>query len=221
MGAFWPSIPDPLIRAALLCLPSSAVAIETGTYKGNGVALLSKHFDRITSIERDPDLAESARNRFKSNSNIVVVTGSSRDVLVAIMPSDDVPALFWLDAHYSGGITAGSDDKSPLLFEVETILSRRSCANTIIYIDDIRGATGIAGWPTITQISEVAIKNSYEAIVIDDVLILCDEKFLAHFDKIAEVSRASKLSAGNRSWFVISAYLFLIRTCTRVVKTFI
>ena len=221
MGAFWPSIPEPLLKIAASCLSSSAVAIETGTYLGNGTALLSRYFNKVVTIERDKDLAEKARNRFATNLDIQIVAGSSRDVLSKCIPVTNIPALFWLDAHFSGGITAGSDDKCPLLFEVSTILSQRSSLNTVIYIDDIRGATGVGGWPTITQISAEAIRNSYEAIIIDEVMVLCQESLLFHFDKIAEGSRASLLASGNRSWGIISGYLSLIRVSANTIRKFI
>ncbi len=221
MGAFWPSIPEPLLKIAATCLSSSAVAIETGTYLGNGTALLSRYFNEVITIERDLDLAEQARNRFATNSDIQIVMGSSREVLSKCIPAANIPALFWLDAHFSGGITAGSDDKCPLLFEVSTILSQRSNLNTIVYIDDIRGATGVGGWPTLTQICAEAIRNSYVAVIIDDVMVLCQESLLVHFDNIAEDSRASKLAAGNRSWGIISAYLSLIRVGANTIRKFI
>ena len=46
-------------------------------------------------------------------------------------------ALFWLDAHYSGGDTAKGQSNTPVMSELEAILaySRR---NDIILVDDLR-----------------------------------------------------------------------------------
>ena len=49
------------------------------------------------------------------------------------------PTIFFLDAHYSGGETAGSDidNGCPILRELE-VIANRNVAGDIIFIDDMR-----------------------------------------------------------------------------------
>nr|VFK13685.1 MAG: hypothetical protein BECKLPF1236A_GA0070988_100932 [Candidatus Kentron sp. LPFa]VFK29804.1 MAG: hypothetical protein BECKLPF1236C_GA0070990_1009510 [Candidatus Kentron sp. LPFa] len=46
------------------------------------------------------------------------------------------PAVFWLDARYSVGSTAGADDQCPLIGELEAIVARPY--GDFVLIDDVR-----------------------------------------------------------------------------------
>ena len=60
------------------------------------------------------------------------------------------PTLFWLDGHYSSGITAKTDKNTPILEELKTIFT--SPYNHGILIDDARLFTGKEDYPSIDEL---------------------------------------------------------------------
>jgi 16S rRNA A1518/A1519 N6-dimethyltransferase RsmA/KsgA/DIM1 with predicted DNA glycosylase/AP lyase activity len=65
--------------------------IETGTGHGGAVegAIKSEVFDKIISIELNPELVEYCRDKFKDNTNVEIVTGSSDVELPKILEEID------------------------------------------------------------------------------------------------------------------------------------
>ncbi len=175
MGVYWKGIPQNLLHVSVRILGINALAVETGTYLGNTTELLARHFGQCTSIERDPKLAQRATDRLRKLSNIKIECGTSRDLLPAAIPEGKSPAFFWLDAHYSAGLTAGVDDPCPLVQEVDFIVSRRVADNTIVLIDDARGLTGLNGWPSLGQVCRQFTSCGWEVVCLDDVLIASAE----------------------------------------------
>jgi len=132
------------------------VFVETGTFRGDCAAREAAWFRHVFTIELDPELAEAARKRFADEPNVEVIEGDSGEVLPFLIarPELQEPALFYLDGHWSGGITARGrldEDGCPLLREMEA-LGHRSFAD-IIVIDDARlfGKKTVSGtggdWP--------------------------------------------------------------------------
>ena len=81
------------------------IAIESGTFKGNGTSEISKHFEKIYTIEIDKNLFNNARDRFKNNKNIICFHGDSKEVISKLLDDINIQnqnILFWLDAHWSG-----------------------------------------------------------------------------------------------------------------------
>lgn len=200
MGAFWRGIPPDLLTWGASRLGSKSVALETGTYLGDGASLLSKHFSKVFTIERDEALAANATRRFVKVGSVKVLQGSSRDMLIPNMPARDTPAFFWLDAHFSGGVTAGADDPCPLEFELSSICEARDVENTIILIDDVRGAVGANGWPSVTEISGIASRHGFQGVIVDDVFVLAHHDHFEEIPKIAGQSRAVELAGKSAYW---------------------
>lgn len=82
------------------------VLIETGTYLGEMIEAMSSHFDRIYSIELSEYLHAKARRRFKDKPNVKLIHGDSGTELKNVLATIRQPSLFWLDGHYSAGVTA-------------------------------------------------------------------------------------------------------------------
>lgn len=123
LGLFHVGVPTWLLNSTIGC-GSFATAVETGTFRGDSALALAGAFGSCITIERQPNLAERARERFlQSGAAIEVITGSSRDLLSEVCQSLKGPAFFWLDGHWSGGETAGKDDPCPLLAELHAINS--------------------------------------------------------------------------------------------------
>jgi hypothetical protein len=132
--------------------------IETGTYFGDTINAVSRHFDEIHSIEMSEYLANRARGRFKNSTKISIHCGDSAAFLPIILEKIESPALFWLDAHYSGGITARGDSDTPISKELEFIF-QHAVKGHVILIDDARDFLGTNGYPTIDFIRELTGKN--------------------------------------------------------------
>jgi hypothetical protein len=120
--------------------------IETGTFQGEMVAAVEKYFSEVHTIELGTDLAAKAMQRFRNHPRVHVYNGDSREVLRRILPSVNSPTLFWLDAHYSEGITARAEIDSPISEELEIILASQK--RPIILIDDARMFDGTKGYLT-------------------------------------------------------------------------
>jgi len=151
--------------------------IETGTYMGGTTKWASVHFKKVHTIELSEVLYNKVKDELLAKGNIVPHLGDSRDVLPEILKNTNDNIIFWLDGHYSAGITAGKDDPCPLLKELEIILSRNN--DDIILIDDARGLLDGEGWPTIVQlykkINSVSMKKKYLVICDDNLYVIPDE----------------------------------------------
>src|ERR1041384_4254712 len=91
----------------------NTVFIETGTYLGDGVkAAIAAGFATIRSVELSDDLYEKNVRRFAANSQVKIFHGSSETQLWNMIADIKEPATFWLDAHYSGGITVKGNEMS-------------------------------------------------------------------------------------------------------------
>lgn len=177
MGFFWPGLPDYLLPWAAGVLSEDAHFIETGTFKGDTAAAAAAFFSQVDTIELDPVLARKATERL-STMNVACHRGDSRDVLPGLLQADHVPLFIWLDAHYSGGITAGVEDPCPLLDELRLILDNRRCANTILAIDDARLCVRADGYPRLDEVAALLAGAGWPWILVDDVVIAATEERL-------------------------------------------
>ena len=137
------------------------VLVETGTYVGDMVNAMCDRFDRVYSIELDGKLCTKARRRFAKYPHIHIIHGDSATVLSEIMKIVEEPCLLWLDAHYSGGITAKANTQSPIVQELVTILEQANMRHVIL-IDDARCFTGRDGYPTIEELRSLVWRYQSE-----------------------------------------------------------
>src|SRR5437763_3899573 len=115
----------------------SRILVETGTLFGDMLAAVARHFDELHSIELSPSLFEQAKLRFSRKKHVHLYNGDSATVLPQIVSALSGPALFWLDAHYSGGITARGAIDTPIVEELRCILGRDRHRHVVL-IDDAR-----------------------------------------------------------------------------------
>ena len=113
------------------------VLVETGTFMGDTTWSLRRDFRRIYTVEVDPSLAALARERFKMIASVTVVEGDSASVLGRICGEVDGACLFFLDGHYSGGITGMGSKECPVLEELDAIFTLTKHPFRIV-IDDAR-----------------------------------------------------------------------------------
>jgi len=147
------------------------VLVETGTYLGDMVWAMRKHFDEIHSIELDPALYRRAQTRFLKQPHVHLNLGDSAVALSGIAATLRKPALFWLDGHYSGGITASGATETPIEGELKSLLAA-SAPDHVILIDDARMFTGEGDYPPIGELERrvATAKPNLHLSVKDDVI---------------------------------------------------
>ena len=132
----------------LIEINNASVFIETGTLYGDGIVEALKYdFKEIISIEIIPEVAEKARQKFKNEPRVKIITGHSTSVLERILPDIDNNILFWLDAHFPG---ADAELKSydeikkldfnlnlPLEDEINLISRRLNNYKDVLICDDL------------------------------------------------------------------------------------
>lgn len=136
------------------------VFIETGTYKGDMVEAVKRHFAKVYSIELGDELYRKAQERFKDEKHIEIVHGDSSEALSRILADIREPVIFWLDAHDSRGDTVRGKTITPIEEELEHIFNH-SIKNHVIFIDDARDFTGQRGYPSVARIQELARTHNY------------------------------------------------------------
>ena len=117
--------------------------LETGTCYGNSVqlALESKAFEEIYSIELADTYYTQCQLRFNANPNVHLIHGDSSLILWDVIKELNAPITFWLDAHYTGmghfGDTAHGVTDFPLFNELAAI-EKHPCKQHTLLIDDLR-----------------------------------------------------------------------------------
>lgn len=157
-------------------------AIETGTYRGAGTVVLASVFPEVVTIELDEGLHRRAAQRFAQRPRITTRQGSSGTELQSLVDAAR-PTLYWLDAHWSGGVTGGRHDECPLLSELESIAGGHP--DDCILIDDARlfvepppPPHDPAQWPAIGEI-EAAILSArpdHRVAMLHDVVVAVPER---------------------------------------------
>jgi hypothetical protein len=147
------------------------VLVETGTYVGLTVAACLRAFHEIYSVELDRALYEEALRKFAPFSHVRLVQGDSAEALGKILAVLEEPALFWLDAHYSGGITAHGDLPTPVMRELEAI-SAHPVRGHVVLIDDAREFGRVDGYPTVATVRALvgARRPDWTMTVEDDIM---------------------------------------------------
>lgn len=144
------------------------VFVETGTYYGEMVDAMKGIFDRVYSIELSQELFEKAKERFKPSKHVELLMGDSGKVLENVMKKIDQPALFWLDGHYSTGVTARGEKDTPIYKELQHILNSEDLRHVII-IDDARCFGNDPAYPTIKDMKEfIHSKRENVQISVED-----------------------------------------------------
>lgn len=148
------------------------IFIETGTFMGDMVEAQRKKFGKIISVELSVKLFEKAKKTFRQYDHITILNGDSGRILPEIMENINESAIFWLDGHYSGGITARGIKSCPIIEELSSIINQNQTLNHVILIDDARSYKGEGDYPEIDTLTAfVKSKNDkYQVEVKDDII---------------------------------------------------
>lgn len=145
--------------------------VETGTYRGDMVQAMSRTFRCLYSIELSRELYEAAVRRFAGRRNITILQGDSGQVLARLLPSITEPALFWLDGHYSAGVTARGEQDSPIRDELRHLEAHPLRLRHVLLIDDARCFTGEGGYPTLDALRGWARTAGFSRFEVEDDVI--------------------------------------------------
>jgi len=164
-----PNIPAPdLVKHDIVRTFAAAagtpVLVETGTYFGEMVKACLSTFSSIYSIELDGHLAAAAEKRFAGLPNVLLFEGDSARLLGPIIEDISEKCLFWLDAHYSGGFTAGLSQSQPVLAELSAVLNHKR-SDHVILIDDARCFDGANGYPTVDEL-RILLEQSHKPYLL-------------------------------------------------------
>jgi len=133
------------------------ILIETGTNWGDTIASSLNNFDRIYSVELSTILYRHAVERFGQNRKVVLRHGDSAVELSNILSELRQPAVFWLDAHYSGEGTARANKTTPIIAELLGIFTHQ-IPNHAVLIDDARLFNGNDDYPTVDDCKMIAAR---------------------------------------------------------------
>jgi hypothetical protein len=147
------------------------VFIETGTYLGDMVDAVKQIFNEIYTIELSQELYLAAKKRFSRENHITVLYGDSGELLDQLLLKVDKPSFFWLDAHYSSGITVKSDLYTPINKELFSISQHPLTRNHVIFIDDARCYTGNKGYPELQLLKDWAFREGFEHFEVQNDII--------------------------------------------------
>ena len=121
--------------------------VETGTYLGNTSMRCSKVFDRVVTIELDPDLHRQAKSFLSSRANVECVLGDATQELPQILSREDCrDAVLFLDGHFSSGETAHGDVPEPACELLDSLAAYKEKICGIV-VDDFRLFGVEKGWP--------------------------------------------------------------------------
>ena len=145
--------------------------VETGTFMGDMIEAHKRSFEQLYTIELSNELFLKATKRFENDKNVSVYSGDSGKVLYLVLNKIKSSAIFWLDGHYSEGITAKGDKECPIFEELNSIFSSKKL-NHILLIDDARCFVGVGDYPTIIELEQYVKSkdNRYKMKVENDII---------------------------------------------------
>jgi hypothetical protein len=129
------------------------VFVETGTYYGDMVAAMKPFFDEIYSIELSSELFAISQRRFRADRHVHLVHGDSATEVEHVVKRIDRSALFWLDGHFSAGVTAKGSKDTPVFEELAHIFAAGHLPHVVV-IDDARCFGTNPEYPTLEELLE-------------------------------------------------------------------
>jgi len=151
----------------------AVVFVETGTYLGDTTWWFRDDFERLYTIEVDPFLNDQAKSRFARMQHIEALSGDSSSVLASVVPSITSKALYWLDGHYSAGITGSGESYCPIMAELAAIYGYARAAFVIV-IDDARCFGSDPAYPTVSAVREriKSLSEGRDGVTIENDMII-------------------------------------------------
>lgn len=156
--------------------------IETGTFFGRTSLELSVFSKEVHTIEPSEELFLESKRIFGNRKNIYAHHGLSEELLGPIIDriidKEDMPHIdFWLDGHFSQGVTFRGEIDTPVIQELRQILKRTTkLSGFTIFVDDVRLFSHLIpcdeNYPKLFEL--VAIAKEYDLLwtIEHDILII-------------------------------------------------
>jgi D-Tyr-tRNAtyr deacylase len=164
------------------------IFIETGTYLGQTTTTMRTLFEKVVSIELSDQLYMEACKKFADDPGVQLLHGDSSTLLdIALDMTGGNPAMIWLDAHWSGGVTARANQNTPIMLELDSV-GRRGRDSDIILIDDVRYFIDLpegfdthesnGGYPSLIKLLEAiaSLPGNYRAFIAGDVMVAMPQR---------------------------------------------
>jgi len=150
--------------------------VETGTYLGTTTNYLSKIFPHVYSVEPGLELFKAASNRFNGR-NVTLFNDVSEHVLPTLLPTLSGNCNFWLDGHYSAGVTFKGYKDCPVEDELNAIEANLHNFKKIsILIDDVRcflhSSSEYSDYPSIDYLVDWARRLNMRWKIEHDIFII-------------------------------------------------
>lgn len=162
--------------------------VETGTFRGNTSFWAAQHFEKVYTIEIDPEISRETASKADCPSNIEFFVGNSKEVLPKVVGQLDGNSVFWLDGHWCNVAELGKDMECPLMDEIHAL---RNLKDSVILIDDARAFLGPlppphdnTQWPRIDEIF-LLLKSYFPANLVtiaDDVIYCLPQAMVSIYD---------------------------------------
>ena len=151
--------------------------IETGTYRADTALFLARSARQVVTIEPSPSLAAYSRRRLKGVTNVTLIDQDSEHALPAVLNQVRGPVSFWLDGHYSGGVTFRGQQETPIEIELELVDRALNHLDLeAILIDDFRlfgpSPTCCEGYPPRDFLVDWARGRGFNWDVESDIFII-------------------------------------------------
>lgn len=148
--------------------------VETGTADGYTVAGLLGEFDRVYTIELGHEAYLQCFRRFAPQPKVTCLWGSSEKVLWHVMEVLDGPAVFWLDAHYTGGAGTRGEVDTPIKKELLEVFGRSR--RDVVLIDDARLFGTDPAYPTVDWVRQFLVHYpGFHFELKDDIMRIVPE----------------------------------------------
>jgi len=155
---------------------SEGTWVETGTFMGDTAAFLACKAKEVYTIEPDRMLFEKAMIRFHGKPRVRVIHGLSESIFPSLLATLNGTINFWLDGHYSGGITHQGPTDCPIreeLLSIEKNLARYD--RVTVLIDDIRcfdpSVPEYADYPDLNFLVDWARNNNLHWHIEHDIFV--------------------------------------------------
>tara|TARA_B100001142_G_scaffold236619_1_gene235098 strand:- start:664 stop:1242 length:579 start_codon:yes stop_codon:yes gene_type:complete len=131
-----PAINENFLKLLKTNYKNYPVFVETGTYLGETIFEMEKNFKELHTIEIKKELYDRTKSKYKGN-KIHFYLGDSSTMLKNVVSDLNKKTIFFLDGHWSKGITGRGEKDCPLLEELN-IINEYFNKEAIIIIDDYR-----------------------------------------------------------------------------------
>ncbi|MFI5071953.1 MAG: hypothetical protein ACHP8A_13780 [Terriglobales bacterium] len=179
---YGPMSDDAKKNALVRVFLSDAPIIETGTYLGGTSRKFAKLGYEVHTIEVSQKLSDAAFPMLNAI-GVNCYCGDSGVLLPQIMQkifaSGRDKANFWLDGHWSGGITSRAEDyETPIVSELNSIAAfLPQFGSVVIAIDDIRYFGNDPSYPSKRYLIDWAEAHSLHFYFLADIFVASTETF--------------------------------------------